>query len=265
MLSLKSSAIIISWALTLWTVHGQVGTSKDRIRQILPTYEPYTLSIDTRLTERMPHIGYDPGICMGFLIEGTKNRIWTALHCLKEPREEPWEIELIGWKLIAKSKKIPYSLSIEWKTGKLVCSYPEADIAVLEVEWTLPWKLAPKLPTSPLEVGTSYISILSNQSWWFTPISTPNYKITFPTRIFTEWRIIDKSEWILEERDTGNKKSAWVEFLFTDNSPKWGFSWWPLLSERGEVLGIWSFMDGSFGGASSVKNLKELLRRPECK
>ena len=259
------SALLLC-TLSLWISTSSFAESnKDRIMRILDTFEPYTLSINTKLRELIPWTGLKSGICTGFLIEGTQDKVWTALHCIKEDEEVPWKMEIINGKIDMEVKKIPYEIEIEWQTWRLLCSYPEADIAIFKVDTPIRWKIAPKLAAGNVEIGTPYTSVLSNKKGGFiSPVEDREFLMIYPTRIYSNGIIIWKSNWNKQRRNTGEITPTSIELLVTDNSPKWWFSWWPLLGENGELLWIWSFMDGSFGGASSIKNLETLLKRPEC-
>ena len=63
MLTLNSSFIALSAAMTVGLANSQTLLSREQVEKIFQRYEPYALRIDTALTEKSSLVGLDNGIC----------------------------------------------------------------------------------------------------------------------------------------------------------------------------------------------------------
>lgn len=174
-------------------------------------------------------------------------------------------MRIVNWKIETWVTKIPHITTIEWSQSNVVCTDPKSDLAILTIDWAPNNKRAPRIHKWDIPIGTPYTSILSSQESWFSYWIDWIGKISFPTRLYSQWNLISKWYGTIEYRSTWDIKKTWVELLQTDNSPKWWFSGWPLLTEDRFAIGIWTLLDWWFGGASSIKNLNGLLSDPNCK
>ena len=242
-----------------------ISERRSKIEWILAQYEPYILSINTRASRFTTEHGWNSSICTGFLLEWTKSKVVTAFHCLPTALEIMSSLTIVDWKVQTWVTKIPHIISTEWYATNVVCTDVNSDLAILAIDWVPNGKIAPRIPEWEVPIGTPYTSVLSNQESWFSYWIDWIGRISFPTRLYSQWTIIAKSYGSIEYRDTWSIEKTWIELLQTDNSPKWWFSGWPLMTEEGFVIGIWTLLDWSFGGASSIENLKRLLLDNNCR